>query len=215
MLNALATKGFLPRELPPLFSSDSMKALVGKTLSTGFTSPKANWSEPVCHNLARPGGLRRKLSTPNPVNFYRLSAMFDTHAALLQAHWAITPFSHTTPSLSGARAIANHSSDRVFPRATIRVGARYLVRADIAQFYPSIYTHSVPWALHTKPVAKAEMKNFALPGNGLDRELQACHPSSTLTTRKSLICLDRGSKAQTTGRAGKVRQASELAVGGR
>ena len=43
----------------------------------------------------------------------------------------------------------------------------------------------------------------------------ARRPSSTLTTRKSLICLDRGSKAQTTTRAGRVRQVSVSAVGGR
>ena len=41
------------------------------------------------------------------------------------------------------------------------------------------------------------------------------NPSSTLTTRKSLICLDRGSKAQTTKRAVRVRQAWVSAVGGR
>ena len=40
-------------------------------------------------------------------------------------------------------------------------------------------------------------------------------PTSTLTARKSLICLDRGSKAQTTNRAVRVRQAWVLAVGGR
>ena len=39
--------------------------------------------------------------------------------------------------------------------------------------------------------------------------------SSTLKARKSLICLDRGSKAQTTKRAGRVGLASVSAVGGR
>ena len=53
------------------------------------------------------------------------------------------------------------------------------MRADISQFYGSIYTHSVPWALHTKPVAKASMKVKTLPGNVLDRELQACQFGQT------------------------------------
>lgn len=39
-----------------------------------------------------------------------------------------------------------------------------------------------------------------------------CHPSSTLTARKSLIRLGRGSKARTTNRAGRVRRASVQAV---
>ena len=30
---------------------------------------------------------------------------------------------------------------------------KYLFTTDIANFYPSIYTHSIPWAIHTKEVA--------------------------------------------------------------
>ena len=31
---------------------------------------------------------------------------------------------------------------------------KYLFTTDIANFYPSIYTHSIAWAIHTKEVAK-------------------------------------------------------------
>ncbi|QDJ13847.1 hypothetical protein CEP45_08420 [Mergibacter septicus] len=31
---------------------------------------------------------------------------------------------------------------------------RYLFTTDIANFYPSIYTHSIPWAIYTKEKAK-------------------------------------------------------------
>jgi hypothetical protein len=41
------------------------------------------------------------------------------------------------------------------------------VKTDIARYYPSIYTHSIPWALHTKPVARAD-KQYQLLGNRLD-----------------------------------------------
>lgn len=179
MLNALITKGFLPRELPPLFSSVSLGGILGKTLPSGFTSAAAQWTQAVHHNLARPGGLRRRLTIPNPVSFCRLSATIANHSSLLTAEWSKSPFSKTSPSPAGPRAFANHPTDRASPRANIRVGARYLVRADISQFYPSIYTHSVPWALHTKAVAKAQIKNAALPGNMLDRELQACQFGQT------------------------------------
>ena len=33
---------------------------------------------------------------------------------------------------------------------------RYIARTDIARFYHSIYTHSIPWAYHGKRVAKAD-----------------------------------------------------------
>ena len=179
MLKELISKGFLPHELPPLFSSKSLRALVGKGLPEAFTGTKAQWTQAVHHNLARPGGLRRKLTIPNPVNFFRLSKAMEDHAPLLKAEWSKSSFSKTSPKLGGSRALANYSNDRASPRADIRVGARYLVRADISQFYPSIYTHSVPWVLHTKAAAKAQIKVHALPGNVLDRELQACQYGQT------------------------------------
>ena len=34
-------------------------------------------------------------------------------------------------------------------------GYGYILKTDISRCFPSIYTHSIAWALHTKPVAKA------------------------------------------------------------
>ncbi len=179
MLKKLCTKGYLPRELPPIFSSATLSKIIGKALPDPFINKKANWTQPVSHNLARPGGLRRKLTVPNPVNFFRLARAFDNNATLLKKEWANSPFSRTSPRLIGERALSNHATDRATSRASIRVGARYLVRTDISQFYPSIYTHSIPWALHTKSVAKAKIRDDNLAGNVLDWELQACQLGQT------------------------------------
>ena len=56
---------------------------------------------------------------------------------------------------------------------------RYLLKADIASFYDSIYTHAISWAIHTKPVAKEKRGNFALLGNRLDRLAQSSNTSQT------------------------------------
>ena len=41
--------------------------------------------------------------------------------------------------------------------------------ADISSFYPSVYTHTIPWALHSKAVAKKnKAKNDTYFGNILD-----------------------------------------------
>lgn len=53
-------------------------------------------------------------------------------------------------------------------RARSRVASRYLLTTDLSQFYPSIYTHSIPWSLHTKSVAKARQNDYTLLGNVLD-----------------------------------------------
>ena len=48
------------------------------------------------------------------------------------------------------------------------MGACYMVRADIANCFPSIYTHSIPWALHTRSKAKRN-RSLTLDGNLLDK----------------------------------------------
>ena len=40
------------------------------------------------------------------------------------------------------------------PEEDIMLGKKYLVKVDISQCFPSIYTHAIPWALVTKEVAK-------------------------------------------------------------
>lgn len=178
----LVTRGFLPKELPPLFSSATLGSVLGSVgLPVLFTQPKAKWSAPVQHDLARPGGLRRRLSIPNPVNFVRLAIAFEAHQTMLAAEWSKSSFSCTKPdlALASGRGIVADVRDRATPRAHARVGARFVLQTDIAQFYPSIYTHSVPWVLHTKAVAKAATQNMALAGNVLDKELQACQLGQT------------------------------------
>ncbi len=47
----------------------------------------------------------------------------------------------------------------------------YLLHTDIANFYPSIYTHSIAWALHTKDMAKKGRNDKLLLGNKIDRAI--------------------------------------------
>jgi len=48
----------------------------------------------------------------------------------------------------------------------------YVLHTDITNCYGSIYTHSIPWALHTKPTAKDNRKDNSLLGNTIDRHLR-------------------------------------------
>ncbi|MES3041011.1 MAG: RNA-directed DNA polymerase [Pseudomonadota bacterium] len=48
-------------------------------------------------------------------------------------------------------------------------GAQYVVEADIATCFPSIYTHAIPWALDGKDAAKKCSSLTRLPGNLLDK----------------------------------------------
>lgn len=60
-------------------------------------------------------------------------------------------------------------------------GARYVVHADISTCFPSIYTHSIPWALHGRRKAKDPKfrHDLSLTGNILDKATQAVRDGQT------------------------------------
>ena len=55
---------------------------------------------------------------------------------------------------------------------TLGLQYNYVIHTDISDCYGSIYTHSIPWALHTREIAKAERRNRSLIGNVIDKHLQ-------------------------------------------
>lgn len=65
----------------------------------------------------------------------------------------------------------------------VSVAYRYthIVRADIKNFYPSIYTHSLAWALHGKRNVRRSKNthNFDLVGNRLDKLFQNANDGCT------------------------------------
>ncbi len=53
-------------------------------------------------------------------------------------------------------------------RATLNAGYELLAEADIAAFFHSVYTHTIPWAIHGKVLAKQKKQDMSLYGNLLD-----------------------------------------------
>ncbi|MBR1369268.1 hypothetical protein RJ53_07070 [Methanocalculus chunghsingensis] len=56
---------------------------------------------------------------------------------------------------------------------------RVMLKADISRYYNSLYTHSIPWALHGKQKAKKQRGN-ALCGNLLDKWVRSLRDGQTL-----------------------------------
>jgi len=48
----------------------------------------------------------------------------------------------------------------------------YVLHTDITDCYGSIYTHSIPWALHSKQIAKEQRRKKNILGNIIDKHLQ-------------------------------------------
>jgi hypothetical protein len=173
------TKGYFhDRVIPPLKSSSLQNAsqdianhiqpIIQSAIAQRFRL-RTRRSQPVHHSVPKRKHLRRMLSIPNPLPHAILSNQIVAGWPEIQAVFLPSPISLSFPISSNNRAVESLFSrnDETSLRARRSVGCRYLLTADIVRFYPSIYTHSIPWALHTKTVARNDPDNLLL-GNRLD-----------------------------------------------
>lgn len=65
--------------------------------------------------------------------------------------------------------------------ASLAYRYKYLITTDVKNFYPSIYTHSIPWAIHGKKAVRAGNNrwNYDLFGNRLDKLFQSANEGYT------------------------------------
>jgi len=187
MLKELLEKGFFPSELPaPFTTSDFAAAICDSSLPTtppytyGKKGPKYN-SKCAVFNLARRGKLRRVLSVPNPINYYHSAKSISDNWPLIEAHYKKSDQSLSRPVADTNRALGWEKGFSKLSDAKLktRSSSKYILQADISNFYPSIYTHSIPWALHTKAVAKSGFGFFANVGNQIDTHVRNCQEMQT------------------------------------
>jgi hypothetical protein len=130
----------------------------------------------VRHSYPKRKLSRRILSVPHPRNQIFVAMEVEQHWNELLTLCRRSTVSLTTPKLASKRALEGSHERKAegVERATRSVGLRFVLHADIARFYPSIYTHSIPWAIHGK--ALRSNRSAALYGNMIDlwiRETQS------------------------------------------
>ncbi len=174
LFDDLIGKGYFPKELPPPFTTQSLAVALSPGIPNHFNNKK--WCGSITYNLARPASLRRKLTLVHPLPQVRLSKLISDNWPVLTTHIGKSTISQSSPvhAPTSQRALSGKSSlsQRPKHRAKNWAGARYVLQTDIASFYPTIYTHSISWALHTKPAAKQQIKKASLLGNKIDKAVQ-------------------------------------------
>jgi hypothetical protein len=175
-LASLLARGYFPKELPRPFGTVKFaNAISAATLPGDFGKPAARNSniptgKAVRYSHARGGLFRRPPSVCNPLHYFLLCKEMMQNWASLRTHVAGSSLAATAPDFkSSGRAI-----DGIWPQGArpllsqnSRLGRRCVLQTDISQYYRSIYTHSIPWALHTKASAKANRALTTL-GNKID-----------------------------------------------
>lgn len=66
----------------------------------------------------------------------------------------------------------------------------YVFHADITDCYADIYTHSISWAVHTKPLAKAKKTDKSLIGNIIDSHIQDMRHGQTNGVPQGCVLMD-------------------------
>lgn len=189
----LLNRGYFPKELPNPFVTSSFAQLIASNigalpgdfklaLQSISKYPKLQSSKCYRYSHARGGPLlRRQLAIPNPLHFSLLCAELAQHWNTLMLYVTGSKVSATAPVLvSKGRALqGKHPQNRPSLRRKTRLNNRYVLQTDITRFYPSIYTHSIPWAIHSKNIAKTD-KSAALLGNRIDYWIRMGQDSQTV-----------------------------------
>jgi hypothetical protein len=112
---------------------------------------RLNFSDCTQYNIPKSGIARKGIKIPNPIHQGKLSkSIIDNYPEIIKLFNDST-FSTTKPELEteleqGKRAV-KHNDFSFFKESGIINSFKYAVqlKTDIAKFYPSIYTHSIPW----------------------------------------------------------------------
>lgn len=185
-IDDLITKGFLPEELPPVFTSEDLSKVLREIIPQidildPLIGKKRLPSKALHFSIPKVGGYRRNLSVPNPLFYIRLSKTISDNWAEIYKHTEKSTLSMSRLKLGSSRAIAKPIFDELIQERIIRsAGSRHLLKVDISRFYNSIYTHSIPWALHAKPIAKIHRKRTPHFGNALDEDCRKLQDGQTI-----------------------------------
>jgi hypothetical protein len=189
MLNALLQGGYFPDVMPPCFGTKSYgEAFHGdRTQPAEFADPQARGVPRSSHAGSyfqpRAGGRNRRFSIPNPVHYYRLASCIAGSWPTIAAAARKSGMSMTKPVAATGRHCFHPEvpfAERPLRRMALRSTARFILKADIAKFFPSVYTHSIAWAFHGKAAAKRSRTDKTLLGNQIDSCFQALQDMQTM-----------------------------------
>lgn len=190
VLNGLCADSFFPEVCPPPFTSRSFADLVEQEseinpFGTIESCRSVRSTQKSDYSFARPGARRRNFSIVNPVPFVwlcrEIAENWDhLHSLSNSAPAGSSPSYKPDPTSLTAFQPPFNSVVKRERRAAIRANASYLVSADVAKFYPSIYTHAVAWAINGRDVIKRAKWDKELLGNRIDDALMAMQERQTI-----------------------------------
>ncbi len=179
LYEGLLAYGFFSEKLPPVFTAIPFFDYC-KTASGSF---KAGWNEYITFRAMRNINIPRLMGIPNPFKYQRVCAELRDNWNKIRAHFHAQTDGQSY-RVSRIHIRKEYDKKRIFdmnyknwrvdgnPESDLLMHdkgtSRFLVQADISTCFPSIYTHSIPWALAGKEKAKQTI-NKDIWYNSIDR----------------------------------------------
>lgn len=176
--------GLLPENLPPVISSAGLWPHFSAYHGAYILNQKCvGWLSP--YDASKRGNQRRGFTLSHPAFVYEQAAFFEKNWKDINPLFSRSPGSQSVPSFPplGPRAtrITPHSE---LPTIRLRKLSRFkfCLVADVSRCFPSIYTHSIPWAVHGKDASKADTKTQSATvfSNRLDAALRQAQDRQTM-----------------------------------
>ena len=187
-IKRLISYEFFPSELPCCFSnSDITKNFVDlETEINNIDIFKVDKSSPLLFTVYKNEIARRRVALPNIYHYFILVKVLFDNETEIKKIYDLSKYSLTKPNnkqnvnediayirISNSIAETRSVNEKLFQDNSI------CLKTDISNFFDSIYTHSISWAIHTKKTAKQKRRDHGLLGNKIDRCLQLLNDMQT------------------------------------
>lgn len=183
-LQKLLKYEYFPSELPPCFTTN-MLADEGNIVKGWVNSSSQKYSRPCIFSGFKNVNSRRKFAIPNPYHYVKAVDCIVKNKKDIENICNKSLFSLSSP-LKGKIREGSPYNKRSYNVLDTRKeienlyqNNRYQIQLDIAGFFESIYTHSIPWAMHGKERAKASKGKEKLVGEQLDFCMQSMNYEQT------------------------------------
>lgn len=204
---ALLSKGYFPKELPPTFTTSDFGALSTEILADWGTAKLFSRNEKVGKTLAKKkrrdaytyniesaeaeiitkpkrGFERRNIHITHPLPQALLTFELSQNWVRIQK-W-LTRQSFSTDEIRVSKDFDRSIKGINFPlhrakKAFLEATSDWLVKTDITRFYPSLYTHSIPWAAYGKERVKSAMPAYkGSLADRIDVLVRSCNRNQTI-----------------------------------